>query len=81
MVLLEEWNNGAVFILLAIIISIFGIVFLSLLGILRLFPSIKNYMDAKKKQNSWLYYLALVVLFILFFFISNSIFNKLSSPG
>jgi hypothetical protein len=63
MILLSEWNDGAVAIIIALFLIPVTVVFFLLLFLLRLFPNVKSFSDNIKKQSRVAYYAILLLLF------------------
>lgn len=64
MYFLSEWNNGAIALLLSLFLIPVVFIFFSILGIVRIFPGGKAFLEKHKKQNRLLYYAAHVLLFL-----------------
>ena len=65
MVLLSEWNDGAIAILLILFLIPSAIVFLLALMLLQISSKTKNFLDHYKKQNAIVYYALLLLLFAI----------------
>lgn len=65
MVLLSEWNDGAVAILLFIFFVLVTLVFLLLRMVLHVIPEAKKRLAQYKQQGPLKYYLLLLLLYII----------------
>jgi hypothetical protein len=65
MVLLSEWNDGAIAILAVVFLIPATIIFLLLLMLLQISSKAKNFLDLYKKQKPIVYYALLVLLYII----------------
>jgi hypothetical protein len=63
MVLLSEWNDGAIALIMVLFLLPVIIVFFLLLFLLRLSPTIKSFIDKIKQQSIIVYFAILLLLF------------------
>ena len=75
MVLLSEWNDGAVTLILLLFLIPVVIVFFISLFLVRLSPKAKYFIDSTKKEKPVLYFVILALFFGLSAFIVYCFFN------
>jgi hypothetical protein len=75
MVLLSEWNDGAVALILLLFLIPVVIIFFISLFLVRLSPKTKYFIDSTKKEKPVLYFVILALFFGLSAFIVYCFFN------
>ncbi|MFN8250552.1 MAG: hypothetical protein U0V75_01625 [Ferruginibacter sp.] len=75
LILLEEWNNSAVTVILSLFLGLSFLIFLLFWGILKIIPATNNYLRRQRQDNKPIYFLLLILMYalscVLLFFITR----------